>query len=304
MRQAFVSACAGVTVVGVVAVGCTSQQTQSAGSAGSRSQLREPTDTEQILLRRAQQTLVKACMEGAGFKYWIGPLPTVDELKGGGYVLTDVSWARKHGYGSRFKERLQDVQRNDPNNAYANSLPQEERVRYSKVLEGGESSAMLKAELPGGGAIQTPRHGCQADAKDQLYGDFGAWFRAEKIAIGLPARYVPDLLNDQRFVNAVESWSVCMGKAGHDYATPQEIREKLPDLTADMTKKEAYATEVDMAVAEATCATETALSRTAHALEDEYRNKQPQKYLKAVATYQRMTLAALPRAKDITRATG
>ncbi|MDG9709419.1 hypothetical protein [Streptomyces sp. DH10] len=242
-------------------------------------------------------------MEKADFKYWIGPLPTVDELKGSGYVLTNVSWARKHGYGSRFEERLQDVQRNDPNNAYANSLPRNERARYSKALEGSPSGEMLTADLPGGGGIQTPRHSCQAHAKDQLYGDFGAWFRAEKIAMSLPARYVPALLNDQRFVSAVEKWAFCMREAGHDYANPQEIREKLPELTAGMTKEKAYATEVDMAVAEATCATKTPLSRTAHALRDEYRDKQPQKYLKAVTTYQRMTLDALPRAEDIARST-
>lgn len=150
MKRAFAACCVGALVVAVAAAGCTvsagGPTSPAAHEASERSEGggRQLTDAEQILVRRAEALLVQECMEREGFKYWVGPLPTVDELKGGGYVLTDPDWAKRHGYGSRLQEKLHDTQRNDPNHAYANALPQEERVRYSKTLEGGPSSGMLK----------------------------------------------------------------------------------------------------------------------------------------------------------------
>lgn len=60
-------------------------------------------------------------------------------------------------------------------------------MRYARTLDGDPSDGMLMSELPAGGAIQTPRHSCQAEANEQLYGDFPAWFRAEKAATALRA---------------------------------------------------------------------------------------------------------------------
>jgi hypothetical protein len=308
MKRARSAACVGAVIVAVTAAGCTaSHQPDSATRApkgttaqNSRAQGRELTGAEQILVQRAEALLVKKCMENKGFKYWVGWLPTVDDLKGDGYVLTDVAWARKHGYGSRLKSKLQSVQRDDPNNAYANALPRSERVRYSKALEGGPSSGMLTAQLPTGGMVQTPRDSCQADAKNRLYGDFATWFRVEKTATNLSSLYVPALVKDKRFVYAVEQWSACMREAGHNFADPPGVRRQLPKLTKGLSAKKAYAVEVELAVSEATCATRTPLSRTAHALESEYRDRKLHRYAKDITTYQRMSLLALQRAKDIT----
>ncbi|WP_399897302.1 hypothetical protein ACGH7X_24015 [Streptomyces sp. BBFR51] len=306
MGRSLAMKCAAALLVGATATGCSTAATAgpSGGTAGPvAGQGRELSDAERILVRRAEQELVKECMEEAGFEYWAGPLPTVDDLKGGGYVLTDPNWAKRHGYGSRLQERLQDTQRDDPNNAYANALPQAERVRYSKTLEGGPSSGMLTAELPGGGTVQTPADSCQVDAKEQLYGDFETWFRAEKTATGLSSLYVPALLKDERFTSALREWAACMREAGHSYANPQKIRAGLPDLTQGLSPEEAYATEVDLAVAEATCAVGTSLADTAHELENEYRAKELKRYGEDVAAYERMGLTALARAEEITGST-
>lgn len=312
MKRAFAAACtATLIVVGAVA-GCTTNGNGPSGSDGSRQdrasanatgEARELTDAEQILVQRAEQLLVKKCMEKEGFRYWVGPMPTVDDLKGGGYVVTDVVWAKKHGYGSRLQEKVQEAQQNDPNHSYANALPEKDRVRYSKTLEGTPSSGMLTVELPGGGTVKTPDASCQVDAKQQLYGDFATWFRAEKTATNLSGLYVPDLLDDKRFVSAVEKWSTCMAKAGHAYADPPAIREKLPELTGPTDGQdadEAFAIEVDLAVAEATCATSSPLSETARTLEAEYRDRKLGRYNEDIATYRHLSLTALARAEDIT----
>ncbi|GAA3771026.1 hypothetical protein ACFS5L_12610 [Streptomyces phyllanthi] len=309
MRRAFVSACAAALIVTFTAAGCTTSTSERPGPAqpqrdtaakSSRSEGRELTDAERVLVQRAEQLLIKECMEGEGFKYWVGPLPTVDDLKGGGYVLTDADWAKRHGYGSRLEEKLQDAQRSDPNHAYANGLPQKERVRYGKTLEGGPSGGMLTAELPGGGTVQTPRHSCLSKAKEQLYGDFETWFRAEKTTTNLTDLYVPDLLEDKRFVSALKEWSACMREAGHGYADPPEIRAELPELTKGLSPDASHAVEVKLAVDEAVCATKTPLSATAHALDEKYRDELRATYGDAIATYEHMSLAALDRAEDIT----
>jgi hypothetical protein len=303
MRRTVVIRCAAALLVGAATTGCAAES--AAGPSGKHArpgsgETRELTDTEKILVQRAEQTLIKKCMGDAGFKYWTGPLPTVDELNGGGFVLTDPDWAKRNGYGSRLQQKLQETQRDDPNHAYLNALPQQERVRYSRTLEGGPSSVLLTAELPEGGSVRTPREGCQAKAKEQLYGDFERWFQAEKTATNLTPLYVSDLLDDKRFVNALAKWSACMRISGHAYADPPEIRRKLPEITRSLSADKAYAVEVELATTEATCATTTPLSDIARILEDEYRAPVLERYSDAVADYKHMSLAALARAKEIT----
>jgi hypothetical protein len=110
---------------------------------------------------------------------------------------------------------------------------------------------------------------------------------------------VPDLVEDKRFTHAVEQWSTCMRRAGHDYADPPAIRRELPSLTKGLSSEKSYAVEVGLAVAEATCATGTPLADTARALDTEYRDKKLGRYATDITTYRRMALAALARAKDI-----
>ncbi|WP_032763920.1 hypothetical protein [Streptomyces sp. CNS654] len=312
MKRAFAAACTAASIVVGAVAGCTTDGNGPSAQDGSQrdtastnamGEARELTDAEQILVQRAEQLLVKKCMKSEGFRYWVGPLPTVDDLKGGGYVVTDVAWAKKHGYGSRLQEKVQEAQRNDPNHSYANALPEKDRIRYGETLEGTPSSGMLTAELPGGGTVRTPDASCQVDAKQQLYGDFATWFRAEKTATNLSGMYVPDLVDDKRFVRAVEKWSTCMAEAGHAYADPPAIREKLPGLAEGQDPDEAFAVEVDLAVAEATCATSSSLSETARTLEAEYRDRKLGPYREDIAAYQRMSLTALARAEDITDST-
>ncbi|MFF3379880.1 hypothetical protein ACFYXF_43875 [Streptomyces sp. NPDC002680] len=303
MKRTLAMRCAAALVISAAATGCTAAATAvpTGGSASpDTGKVREPTDAEQVLVQRAENVLVKSCMEKAGFRYWIGPLPTVDDLKGGGYVLTDVDWAKRNGYGSRLREKAAELQRTDPNSKYANSLPQQDRARYSETLEGGPSAGMLTVDLPAGGTVRTPRHSCLTEAKGRLYGDFETWFKAEKTATNLTRLYVPDLLDDQRLVDALKKWSACMREAGHDYDDPTAIRNELPSLTKGLSPDAAFTAEVRLAVDEAECATGTSLSATAHDLEREYRDKLRGTYGDALTTYERMRFAALERAEDIT----
>ncbi len=302
MKRGFASVWLGAIVAAAAVAGCAAGGEGSARGEGRQvgaGEVRDLTDAEQIVVDRATQLLVRECMEEAGFRYWPEPVAGVDERRGGGYVLDDVGWARRHGYGTRLQEKALAAQKNDRNHAYANALPEARRVRYSKTLDGDPSAAVLTVELPAGGTVQTPRHGCRAEAKGTLYGDFPAWFRAEKTATNLTPLYVPDLLADERFGTARTAWSACMRARGHDYADPARIRERLPRLTRGLSEAKAHAVEVELAVAEARCATEeTSLVRTARALEREYRGGL-REYRDDVADHRRMQHAALERAEEL-----
>jgi hypothetical protein len=125
------------------------------------------------------------------------------------------------------------------------------------------------------------------------------WFRAEEVATNLTPLYAPDILRDPRFRRAVALWSACMHARGYRYANPQEIRQKLPAITAGPPSTARHVAEVKLAVSEATCATSTPLTKTAHSLEADYRAKDLRPYRSAITTYQRLSLAALSRAESL-----
>ncbi|WSF14681.1 hypothetical protein OG566_01375 [Streptomyces sp. NBC_01353] len=263
-------------------------------------EIRDLTTGEEILVERAERILVKRCMEGSGFTYWLRPPVSAEERAGRGFVLDDIAWARTYGYGREFEQRGEKARLSDPNAAYANGLPEPDRIRYSKTLDGDPAQGMMSVRLPSGGTVQKPRTGCWNTAGEQLYGDIAAWFRTKKTATSLTPLYVPELLKDRRLTTAVAAWARCMKKAGHAYASPDDIRAKRHSLVEGMSPRRAHATEVELAVVEATCAVETSLGRTARALESEYRAKKLQPYSEDLATYQRTRLTALARAETIT----
>lgn len=303
MKRAFFSTCV-AAVVAVAVVGCTTAAASGmsgadAAQADGAEMERALTDAEQMLVDQARELLVQECMEAEGFRYWPVAVAGVEERQGSGYVLDDVGWAREHGYGMQLQDRVAAVQQNDPNHAYANALPEAERARYSTALDGDPSAGMLTAELPMGGFVQTPGDSCLARAKGELYGDFAAWFQAEKVATNLVGLYAPDLMADERFEVALRAWSECMRERGHDYPDPPAIREDLPLLIDGLSEEMAHDVERELAVAEATCATqETSLVSTTRDLESEYRG-QLRQYRDDVITYQRLQHAALENARDI-----
>ncbi|NJP99579.1 hypothetical protein [Streptomyces zingiberis] len=269
--------------------------------AANESRLRELTTREEILVDRAEQLLVKACMERAGFRFWVTPVESADHRKGSGFVLDDVRWAREFGYGGQLRRDAEKARRDGPNTTYVNALTPRERGRYRETLDGTPSKGMLSAALPGGGTVETPRESCQARAKDELYGDFETWFRAEKVATNLTPLYVPDLSADKRFTRALSAWSACMERKGRSYADPFEVREDLGRLTAGLSGTAAHGVEVDLAVDEAACARSSSLADTARTLEDEYRARKTRRFSDDIATFRRMRLTASDRARDIAR---
>ncbi|WP_257004142.1 hypothetical protein [Streptomyces sp. SA15] len=302
MRRAFAMKCAAAVIVTATTAGCTaSAATEPSGNKGPG---RDLTDAEQIVVERAEETLVRECMAAKGFKYWVWRIASVDERRSYAYVLDDVAWVKKHGYGGRLVKAAEKARAADPNAAYYNKFPRTERIRYTRAMEGMPSDT-ISAELPGGARIEAPASGCQAEAKAELYGGYETWFRVSTAAENLTSLFVPALTADKRFVNAEKAWSSCMREAGHDYRSPGQLREELPALTKGLSDVKAHAVEVALATDEAVCASsgESGLADTARGLEREYREQKLKRYADAVATYRQMQRTALAHAEDITGVT-
>lgn len=287
-------------VVLIAAVGCggpgtaaPAQPTRGGGPA------RDLTAAEEVVLDRAEELLVQRCMARAGFSFWPAAVAGAAEREGHGYVLDDVGWAKKYGYGGQFAKKAERSRRDGPNASYLNALPRTRQIRYDAALDGRLSGDALEVELPQGGTVKTPGDGCRATAQTKLYGDFPTWFRARTISTNLTSLYVPDLVRDGRFREAVEAWSACMRAKGHDYADPPAVRAELPELTQGLDDAEAHAVEVRLAVDEATCATTTRLAATGRELEREYRAEKTARYSEDARTYQRLRLSALARAHEV-----
>ncbi|WP_454860197.1 hypothetical protein [Promicromonospora soli] len=306
MKRAFFATCVAAAVA-VAVVGCTTAAEPvsedavqaEAANVDTATTGRELTDAEQVQVDQALELLVRDCMAAEGFRYVPVPVASVEERQGSGYVLDDVGWAREHGYGLELEDRVVEIQQSDPNHAYANALPEAERLRWSTALDGDPSDGMLSAELPMGGIVQTPENSCFTQAKGELYGDFSAWFQAEKVATNLVGLYAEALVADERFQAALTAWSACMRERGHDYPDPPAIREDLPRRTEGLSDERARAVEQELAVAEATCAVrETTLVDTTRDLESEYRDGLRQ-YRDDVAEYHRLQQTALENAREI-----
>lgn len=148
-----------------------------------------------------------------------GPIAGITDRQGKGYVLHDIGWAEKYDYGTQLADKGTKAQLSDRNAACTKALSKSELIRYgNKALSGTLSHGLVSVELTMGGAVQTTRDGCEADAAGQLYGDFPTWSRVKKIATSLTALYTSDILRDERFKTAVKAWPACGAQAGHPYA--------------------------------------------------------------------------------------
>ncbi|MDQ0775269.1 hypothetical protein QF026_003735 [Streptomyces aurantiacus] len=262
-------------------------------------ELRDLTVEEEIEVERAEQKLLKACMAEKGFPYWEIPVPVVDERRAGLYVMDDVRWAKKYGYGRVFQEKAEKIRLTHPTVTYQNKLPKEKRAAYSRALDGDWRDAM-KVELPGDvGTVETPRGGCANEARKKLYGDPETWFVARRTVTGLMPLYVPDVMKDKSFTVSLKKWSSCMTDAGRPFANPDKLREQRTLRTEGMPSAEAYEFDTELAVIDATCAKETSLAEITHSLETKYRAKALKRYGKEHAEYRKMRLHALAEAKQI-----
>ncbi|PWS46271.1 hypothetical protein DLE01_35200 [Streptomyces sp. FT05W] len=262
-------------------------------------EVRDLSLTEGIRIERAEQKLIKVCMERHHLRYWEFPVPDVDERKKDSFVIDDVRWAEKYGYGRVFGERGERIRASHPTIVLQNNLVLRDRTLYRRTLDGDPGDRM-EAKLPGGhGSVTYPRGGCTNEARGALYGDAETWYRASRTVESLLPLYVQDLRKDKRFTEALAGWAECMRTAGRPFASPEELRAAREAAVRKMPQPEADVFDKRLAVTEATCAVESSLAGTTRSLEKAYRSEAVKPYRAQWDSYRKMRLHALRQAQDV-----
>jgi hypothetical protein len=296
MRNAVIS----LFLVSAVVTGCggahNSPTTMGPPPPGGARQL---TDAEQSRISDAQQRLIGACMRRQGFEFWEAERLSLQESRTLGYVLDDVAWARKYGYGSRLRAKDAAARAANPNLAYRKSLSEQRRHAYDDALDGGLDVPVISVKIPGGGTVSKQMGGCAAESEKKLYGDPQEWFRAEKTSGHLRSLYVPKVLADKRFSAAQDAWSHCMKKAGYDYRDPGASRQAAIARSDRAAEPKVFEAERKLAVADATCVRATDLRSIGEERERHYVAQLRDRYGDALDTYFRLQHQALDRARKI-----
>jgi hypothetical protein len=249
-------------------------------------------DTE--LLYTAEQLLIKACMRRAGFTYHPAPRNPVPGHRDFPYVVDDVDWARRHGYGSDLqneKSRLAEV---SPNRRYFENLPESRRVALGIAMNGPYPKG-LRAYLPNGQLVEHSDKGCASEARRRLYENLPAWYRLVKLTESMSGLRNGLVTADPAYRKAVAQWSRCMRGSGFRYPTPAHSRAA--GLAGNpLTGR---ATEIRLAVAEATCAGSSGLARTVKTLDRHYDGVLRRRFQSEMLTEQKLQVGALGRARAI-----
>jgi hypothetical protein len=257
--------------------------------------MRNVTEHETALLYKAEQLLTKKCMHQRGFEYWIVEENPVPEYREFPYVLDDVSWARRHGYGTDLERRMQELSSSHPNKQHVMRLPLQQRQAWLAAVNGRLSDEQLKATLPTGGVISRSARSCTSVAEQKLYGDVRTWYRVKEFTLSLKSLQRDGTVSDARFTAAVSRWALCLRDKGYKYLTPAEVRTELYSPG----QRKSQAEWVRLAVTEATCADRTGLAKIARELDRHYAQKLRDKYPAETLTKLRLELAAVPRARAV-----
>lgn len=290
------AAVSGLLVLAMAACGLNGESTQARAekSAGTKpaGTERPLTAREKSLLHDAEQAMVQSCMARKGFQLWKVPENPVPEDKSFPYVVDDVAWAQRHGYGSDVRRRIDQVRRTDPNRRYLESLSPRRRAEAVNAYSGSTRGPQVR--LLTGVTAGRSVDGCLAETEGKLYGGLGRWFRAEAVTDSLASIRRAEVLADPQFRTSTRDWAACMRKHGHRYADPNQARAAFASGKATDRKQ-----EVRTAVDEARCAHSSGLSATARRLDASYDMRLQKKYRAAVDSRLRLERDALPRARSV-----
>ncbi|GAA2117687.1 hypothetical protein [Streptomyces synnematoformans] len=256
----------------------------------------EITAVETNVLYDAEQLLIGKCMEHHGFYYRPVSRNPVPEYREFPYVVDDVNWARKHGYGFDVRRRLDEKLSAHPNSVHTAALSPERRQQWFQTY-GGSGAQRLTAKMPRGGVLRRSDDGCVMEAQRFLYRNLQDWFQVDSAASDLEGLKQERVVDDGTFTTATRPWARCMHRSGHDYNSPADIRTALQKAPL---RKDTNAQKV-LAVAEAKCAGQSGLADTARRLDRHHAKAVAAEYPTHTNLKLRLEREALPRARAAVR---
>ncbi|WIX82916.1 hypothetical protein QRX50_20170 [Amycolatopsis carbonis] len=255
-----VCAVACVVVAGYSGIGGSVAQASHTNTGSS--DLITPADEE--LENNAEQLLVEKCMIYAGFQTWprVKLAATPQNLYP--YVIDDVQWARRHGFGSDIQQSNAQTAAADPNVRYFSGLSDIDRKRATTALNGplllSSDASRVTVAVPSGGSMSRSTQGCTSESEQELYGNLADWFRVDATGASLNMVRYRMVINDATYVATVKRWASCMDRTGYHHVSPSEAMAAFIGPAVTPTRQvEQRALEISTATAEASCSEQTSL---------------------------------------------
>jgi hypothetical protein len=230
--RALLAAAALSAALGLAACGSDDGGSSSAPSsgAGSTSTAKDPGgqpagtvedqlgfDQAGLIARQSRvEAAVGECMKNEGFDYVpIDPLAQRAALLGSSRI-SDEDFLKQFGYGISTLWGRGTAQA-DPNQRIRATLPPADRRAYDRTLWGENRGASFTEAIESGHFDRLG--GCTLKATERVFGGAQVLTQLQGKLDELDER----ILEDQRMVRAIESWSSCVADAGFRYEDPEEI---------------------------------------------------------------------------------
>lgn len=282
----------------------TSHKAPSRASSSGLTQVQPVTPQDQEILYQAEQVLYGRCLQQHGYRYWPEPDPDSPASLSARfpYVIDNVAWAEKNGFGPKpVFATSDDSDLQDPNDRYVAGLSSKRLQELGPVENGyGPGTPGVLVTLPGGQVVGHSIYGCTATSEGELYGSFPKWFRADNVVEALPSLWQADVTDSSEFKSAVSAWGRCMRSDDEPYATPAAAASHFLNEQHTWPRQAVIQAAVD----EANCANSTELSKVANQLNSRYQNMVESKYSTDLIAYRELAHAALTRAESIVAKTG
>ena len=212
---------------------------------------------DEVLLHRADETLIARCMAGRGERYVSPPYtPAAATSLSDDDEHPDVAWRRTVGYSLRLTAAGPP---RDGNDAYLATLSEADQERWSAALK-GDGTRMTSFHSPSGHTFTSPLDGCIADSGRWLYGSPEQANRGYYLPQDLRLMFSPKIRAEPAYRAAAARWSACMQGRGYRYTGPGEARTELSRQydrgPADVVQR----AEVAVALADAQCVTAAGLT--------------------------------------------
>lgn len=257
------------------------------------------TDADFLLVAGAAEVAIQECMQRAGFEY---PLPPIQPL--GRHILVDHPfgpWPGEETGGRGFRVAAPESP-GSPVHAYLDSLSENERAAWYHALHGDESGGgpggtapPITATLPDGSVVESgftkgAEQGCSYRGAQAIFGDYPKREAIRTVLQSLMNEAWASTESSELVASAVEAWSACMKRAGHDYDKPQDAIEEFAP------REQVLPDELTAAAADAACKQESHLYDAWFVQKQQEEARLAEENAPLLAEYQLMSREAVDRA--------
>jgi hypothetical protein len=220
--------------------------------------------SDEVVLHRAGEELIRTCMAARGQRYVIHPYePASMNSLTDDEAHPDLTWRRSVGYALRGAVTGQGRGQNDRHLA---TLSPAQQAEWQRALK-GDGTKMWSLHVPSGRTFTSPLNGCIADSGRRLYGSPQEATRVLYYLQDMQIRIGMSVRGDARYTAAVARWAQCMRGRGYAYPTPTAARQAIStQYQRDAATSGLPPLEIRVAVADADCVAEAGLTSTANSL--------------------------------------